>query len=219
MLRGIRLALSLLVTRTKCHPPSYFKLPCSSSPPDLPAGLLSKTRIQFSGDLSWEHVGTGHSNSMFEYLACAGLAFLLRSVLRACGAWRIFPSFISWHAQDREREKELLLIKQQYLGTEKVRKKTLKPSEKFRFNFDWEAQDDTSKDLNPLYNNTHEAALLFGRGLRAGVDRREQMKAAAAHQNDIMKKMRQSAVRCQSHLSSRLAARSWPGLYCLYILE
>ncbi|EIE24677.1 P-loop containing nucleoside triphosphate hydrolase protein [Coccomyxa subellipsoidea C-169] len=97
------------------------------------------------------------------------------------------------YVQDREREKELLLIKQQYLGTEKVRKKTLKPSEKFRFNFDWEAQDDTSKDLNPLYNNTHEAALLFGRGLRAGVDRREQMKAAAAHQNDVMKKMRQSA--------------------------
>ncbi|BDA42638.1 probable elongation factor G, mitochondrial at C-terminar half [Coccomyxa sp. Obi] len=95
--------------------------------------------------------------------------------------------------EDREREKELLLIKQQYLGTEKVRKKTLKPSEKFRFNFDWEAQDDTSKDLNPLYNNTHEAALLFGRGLRAGVDRREQMKAAAAHQQDVLKKMRQSA--------------------------
>ena len=31
----------------------------------------------------------------------------------------------------------------------------LKPSEKFRFNFDWEATDDTSKDLNPLYNNPH----------------------------------------------------------------
>jgi len=76
-----------------------------------------------------------------------------------------------------------------------VRKKTLKPSEKFRFNFDWEAQDDTSKDLNPLYNNTHEAALLFGRGLRAGVDRREQMKAAASHQQEMLKKMRQATVR------------------------
>lgn len=76
-----------------------------------------------------------------------------------------------------------------------MRKKTLKPSEKFRFNFDWEAQDDTSKDLNPLYNNTHEAALLFGRGLRAGVDRREQMKAAASHQQEMLKKMRQATVR------------------------
>ena len=101
-------------------------------------------------------------------------------------------------AQDREREKELSLIKQQYLGSEKQRKKVLKPSEKFRFNFDWEAGDDTSRDLNPLYNSTHEAALLFGRGMRAGVDRREQMKAAAAHQQKLMSKLRQSAVNGKS---------------------
>ncbi len=63
--------------------------------------------------------------------------------------------------QDREREKELELIKQQYLGAEKQRKKVLKPSEKFRFNFDWEAADDTSRDLNPLYNNTHEVSRRF----------------------------------------------------------
>ena len=68
------------------------------------------------------------------------------------------------------------MIKKQYLGGEKLKKKMLKPSEKFKFNFDWEAGDDTSKDLNPLYINTHEAQLLFGRGLRAGVDRREQKK-------------------------------------------
>ena len=98
-------------------------------------------------------------------------------------------------AQDREREKEKALIKQQYLGADKVRKKILKPSEKFRFNFDWEANDDTSRDLNPLYNNTHEAALLFGRGMRAGVDRREQMKDAASHQKELLRKMRESTVR------------------------
>ena len=69
---------------------------------------------------------------------------------------------------EREREKELELIKQQYLGADKTRKKALRPSEKFRFNFDWDAGEDTSKDLNPLYNQTHEAALLFGRGMRAG---------------------------------------------------
>lgn len=79
-----------------------------------------------------------------------------------------------------------------------MRKKILKPSEKFRFNFDWEANDDTSRDLNPLYNNTHEAALLFGRGLRAGVDRREQMKAAAAHQKELLRKMRESTVRARA---------------------
>ena len=47
------------------------------------------------------------------------------------------------------------LIKQQYLGGEKQKKRILRPSEKFRFNFDWDAADDTSRDLNPLYNNLH----------------------------------------------------------------
>lgn len=27
----------------------------------------------------------------------------------------------------------------------------LKPSEKFKFSFDWDMNDDTSRDLNPLY--------------------------------------------------------------------
>ena len=60
-------------------------------------------------------------------------------------------------AQDREREKELEMIKAQYLGGEKKKKKVLKGAEKFKFNFDWEAGDDTSRDLNPLYNSTHGA--------------------------------------------------------------
>ena len=85
-----------------------------------------------------------------------------------------------WIQQERERQQMADMIKKQYLGGEKLKKKMLKPSEKFKFNFDWEAGDDTSKDLNPLYNNTHEAQLLFGRGLRAGVDRREQKKVSKA---------------------------------------
>ena len=47
--------------------------------------------------------------------------------------------------QDREKEKNLEMIKKQYLGADKVKKKMLKPSEKFKFNFDWEAGDDTSR--------------------------------------------------------------------------
>jgi hypothetical protein len=43
----------------------------------------------------------------------------------------------------------------QYLGGEKERKRVVKASEKFRFKFDWDAQEDTSRDLNPLYNNLH----------------------------------------------------------------
>ena len=88
--------------------------------------------------------------------------------------------------QERERQQMADMIKKQYLGGEKLKKKMLKPSEKFKFNFDWEAGDDTSKDLNPLYNNTHEAQLLFGRGLRAGVDRREQKKVRPGREDAVV---------------------------------
>ena len=42
-------------------------------------------------------------------------------------------------------------IRVQYLGQKKQKKKVLKPSEKFKFSFDWDMNDDTSRDLNPLY--------------------------------------------------------------------
>ncbi|KAK9817009.1 hypothetical protein WJX72_008215 [[Myrmecia] bisecta] len=93
---------------------------------------------------------------------------------------------------EREKEKELEMIKQQYLGGDKVKKKVLKGSEKFRFNFDWGAEDDTSKDLNPLYNSTHQASLLFGRGMRAGIDRREQKKQAAEQEKELLRKLREA---------------------------
>jgi hypothetical protein len=40
-------------------------------------------------------------------------------------------------------------------GGDKEKKKIMKASEKFRFNFDWDNKEDTSRDLNPLYNNLH----------------------------------------------------------------
>jgi len=70
--------------------------------------------------------------------------------------------------QELDREKELQQIKNSYLGVKRVKKKQMKISEKFRFAFDWGAEEDTSADLNPLYERKHEALLLFGRGLRAG---------------------------------------------------
>ena len=77
--------------------------------------------------------------------------------------------------EDVDKEKELQAIKDSYLGVKKRKKRTQKISEKFRFSFDWAADEDTSVDLNPLYEKKHEALLLFGRGLRAGIDRREQL--------------------------------------------
>ena len=40
------------------------------------------------------------------------------------------------------------------------------------------------------YQNPHEAQLLFGRGFRAGIDRREQKKTAAESEADMQKRMR-----------------------------
>ena len=77
--------------------------------------------------------------------------------------------------EEQAKEKELVQIKNAYLGVRKEKKKPPKISEKFRFAFDWNADEDTSADLNPIYEKKHEALLLFGRGLRAGIDRREQL--------------------------------------------
>lgn len=68
------------------------------------------------------------------------------------------------------------LLSSQYLGLAKKKKRIIRPSDKFKFAFDWEAGEDTSRDLNPIYNNPHEAQLLFGRGLKAGIDVRIQKK-------------------------------------------
>ncbi|MBA0702494.1 hypothetical protein Goari_020731 [Gossypium aridum] len=86
---------------------------------------------------------------------------------------------------EREREKELdklAAIKKQYLGSKKPKKRVIKPSEKFRFSFDWENTEDTSRHMNSLYKNPHEAQLLFDRGFRAGMDRRDQKKLAAKNE-------------------------------------
>ncbi|XP_059285626.1 DEAD-box ATP-dependent RNA helicase 21 isoform X1 [Lycium ferocissimum] len=91
---------------------------------------------------------------------------------------------------EREREKELDAIKEQYLGSKKPKKRVIKPSEKFRFSFDWENTEDTSRDMNALYQNPHEARLLFGRGFRAGMDRREQKKLAAKNERELREEIR-----------------------------
>ena len=42
-----------------------------------------------------------------------------------------------------------------------------------KFKFEWDATDDTSQDVNPLYAQPH-VAQLYGRGLLAGIDIKEQ---------------------------------------------
>jgi len=72
--------------------------------------------------------------------------------------------------------KQLQQIKNQYLGVKKKKKRVVPPSQKFKFSFDWAAEDDTSVDTNPLYKNRMQGSLMFGRGFMAGVDRRMQRK-------------------------------------------
>ncbi|RHN58999.1 putative RNA helicase [Medicago truncatula] len=65
------------------------------------------------------------------------------------------------------------------LGSKKPKMRVTKPSEKFRFTFDWENTEDLYEDLNILYHNPDEARRLFGRGFRGRMDRCEQEKLAA----------------------------------------
>ncbi|KAF7086187.1 hypothetical protein CFC21_089514 [Triticum aestivum] len=98
----------------------------------------------------------------------------------------------SFRHRDRE-EKDVLektaeklreTIREQYLGSNKTKTRTvsMKLSAKFRFSFDWENTDDTSCDTNALHQSP---LLLYGRGFLAGIDRREQKKAAAQKENRV----------------------------------
>lgn len=39
------------------------------------------------------------------------------------------------------------------MGLKERKKRFVKPSEKFKFNFEWGEEEDTSADFNPLYNH------------------------------------------------------------------
>ncbi|CAN8241073.1 unnamed protein product [Cochlearia groenlandica] len=96
-----------------------------------------------------------------------------------CGSTLVTQQQESNGDLEREREKVVDAIKEQYLGggNKKPKKKRvfIRPSgDKFRFSLDWENTEDTSTDMNALYQNPHEAQILFGRGFRGGMDRRLQ---------------------------------------------
>ncbi|KAF9119478.1 DEAD (Asp-Glu-Ala-Asp) box polypeptide 23 [Mortierella sp. 14UC] len=65
-------------------------------------------------------------------------------------------------------EKEIESVKKHYMGIDDKERKIRKRSDK-KFVFDWNADDDTSRDLNPIYTHRHSAQL-FGRGSFAGMD-------------------------------------------------
>jgi ATP-dependent RNA helicase DDX23/PRP28 len=86
---------------------------------------------------------------------------------------------------ERERQAELAAIKAIYLGggaDAAPPKKPARTQDRFKFTFDWDASEDTTRSaLPPLAApGGAEAPLLFGRGFRAGADRPAQRAAARA---------------------------------------
>lgn len=82
-------------------------------------------------------------------------------------------------AEKQPREPSSSGVNNAELADRKRKKGATKPSEKFAriFQFDWDADEDTSVDSNPLYAKKHAVQPLMGRGYVAGVDMREQRKA------------------------------------------
>ena len=102
------------------------------------------------------------------------------------------------------------MIKNTRLGINKERRTVNKPSEKFKKIYvdDWNPEDDTSKDINPLYQNKYQGKILFGKGMLAGIDEEEQ-------KVDINKKKhndtdgREVAISWQDKPASEMTTRDW----------
>ncbi|KAI8816049.1 P-loop containing nucleoside triphosphate hydrolase protein [Fimicolochytrium jonesii] len=85
-------------------------------------------------------------------------------------------------------EKELAAIRDRYMGIERKRRKIRRMNDK-KFVFDWDTQEDTSQDINPLYENRHESQF-FGRGHIAGIDLKEQRTVRAAFYDKLLQDRR-----------------------------
>lgn len=90
------------------------------------------------------------------------------------------PKSIAFGISDSKNEKrmteeeaaaEAALVKQKYMGADQTSnfsaKKKRKRTTDRKFNFEWNPEEDTSGDYNPLYQHKHEANF-FGRGRLAG---------------------------------------------------
>jgi ATP-dependent RNA helicase DDX23/PRP28 len=74
-------------------------------------------------------------------------------------------------AEEDEGSAQAALIKNRYMGADQTSnfsaKKKRKRTADRKFNFEWNTEEDTSGDYNPLYQHRHEANF-FGRGRLAG---------------------------------------------------
>ncbi|KAK3699470.1 mRNA splicing protein prp28 [Vermiconidia calcicola] len=72
-----------------------------------------------------------------------------------------------------EQDVEAAMTRQRYMGADtntstfSAKKKRKRTTEK-KFNFEWNAEEDTSPDYNPIYNSRAEGTSFFGRGKLGG---------------------------------------------------
>jgi len=84
--------------------------------------------------------------------------------------------------------KEIQAIRERFMGGERKKRKIRRMNEK-KFVFEWDASEDTSHDINPLYAHKHDA-LLFGRGMIAGIDVKEQKRQRSKFYDDLLERRR-----------------------------
>ncbi|KAI9205633.1 P-loop containing nucleoside triphosphate hydrolase protein [Polychytrium aggregatum] len=91
-------------------------------------------------------------------------------------------------SSDNLSEKELQAIRDRYMGGEQKKRRIRKMNDK-KFVFDWDAQEDTAKDINPLYIQKHDVQL-FGRGHIAGIDIKHQKKLRSEFYGRLLEERR-----------------------------
>ncbi|KRX56183.1 putative ATP-dependent RNA helicase DDX23, partial [Trichinella sp. T9] len=115
--------------------------------------------------------------------------------------------------RDVDRDREVIAIKERYLGLALKKRKRSRRLHERKFVFDWDANEDTSNDYNPLYKEKHEVQF-FGRGHVAGIDLKTQKKNQSQFYGDLLKKRRSEAEKQQDEknqkrLSAKEAKQKW----------
>ncbi|KAL2103954.1 hypothetical protein ACEWY4_000822 [Coilia grayii] len=90
--------------------------------------------------------------------------------------------------EEKDKGKELVAIKERYLGGLKKRRRTRHLNDR-KFVFEWDASEDTSTDYNPIYKEKHQVQL-YGRGFIAGIDLKQQKRDQSRFYGDLMEKRR-----------------------------
>ena len=96
-----------------------------------------------------------------------------------------------------EQEVEAAMTRQRYMGADtntstfSAKKKRKRTTEK-KFNFEWNVEEDTSPDYNPLYSSRSENISLFGRGKLGGFADDESDGVARAYARAVQERDREA---------------------------